>query len=65
MEDSKIIQMNFKKCPICARKTTKKFYPFCSKRCGNLDLGHWLGGIYRIPTEELQTTRDDVFEDVD
>jgi len=24
-------------------------YPFCSKRCRIIDLGHWLGEDYRVP----------------
>jgi endogenous inhibitor of DNA gyrase (YacG/DUF329 family) len=26
--------------------------PFCSARCKDVDLGRWLKGAYRIPTEE-------------
>jgi hypothetical protein len=26
--------------------------PFCSERCAYVDLGQWLQGGYRIPTEE-------------
>lgn len=29
-----------------------KFRPFCSARCAEVDLGRWLKGTYRIPTEE-------------
>jgi endogenous inhibitor of DNA gyrase (YacG/DUF329 family) len=28
------------------------FHPFCSKRCSDVDLNRWLGGVYRIPTNE-------------
>jgi endogenous inhibitor of DNA gyrase (YacG/DUF329 family) len=41
-----------KKCPICNKPETKEYTPFCSKRCADLDLARWLGGGYRIPTEE-------------
>jgi len=40
------------KCPICAKPSDRRFRPFCSKRCADVDLGRWLGGTYRIDTEE-------------
>ena len=40
------------KCPMCGDDTVVRYRPFCSKRCTDLDLGRWLGGYYRIPTEE-------------
>jgi endogenous inhibitor of DNA gyrase (YacG/DUF329 family) len=39
-------------CPICARKTDKKYRPFCSKRCADIDLGKWLTGGYSVPSED-------------
>ena len=42
-----------KGCPICNRPTVEKFRPFCSARCADADLGRWLTGGYRIPTEEV------------
>jgi hypothetical protein len=26
--------------------------PFCSKRCADVDLHRWLGGVYAIPAAE-------------
>jgi endogenous inhibitor of DNA gyrase (YacG/DUF329 family) len=26
-----------------------KYRPFCSKRCADIDLHRWLGGVYAIP----------------
>jgi uncharacterized protein len=43
------------RCPTCRRAATKagnKLYPFCSERCQMADLGRWLAGDYRIPSEE-------------
>jgi len=40
-----------KPCPICGKAAEVAWRPFCSKRCGNVDLGHWLGGHYAIPGE--------------
>ena len=43
-------------CPTCGNfvKWTPKneHRPFCSRRCADLDLHRWLGGRYRVPTEE-------------
>ena len=40
------------RCPTCEAPAQHRFRPFCSKRCQDLDLGRWLRGSYRIPTEE-------------
>ena len=29
----------------------REFYPFCSKRCKNVDLNRWLSGAYVIPAK--------------
>ncbi|GGL63325.1 DNA gyrase inhibitor YacG [Wenxinia marina] len=42
-------------CPICGQPAEPKFRPFCSKRCADVDLARWLGGRYRIPTDEPPT----------
>ncbi len=39
-------------CPICAKESDRKYRPFCSKRCADIDLGHWMSGKYAIPTNE-------------
>jgi endogenous inhibitor of DNA gyrase (YacG/DUF329 family) len=28
------------------------FQPFCSKRCADVDLSRWFGGVYAVPTPE-------------
>ncbi len=40
------------RCPICGRPMVVAHRPFCSERCRQVDLGRWLGGHYRIETEE-------------
>jgi len=37
-------------CPICKKKTDERdrHRPFCSARCKDIDLGHWLGESYRV-----------------
>jgi endogenous inhibitor of DNA gyrase (YacG/DUF329 family) len=37
---------------VCGLPEAAEHRPFCSRRCANLDLGRWLKGAYRIPTEE-------------
>jgi endogenous inhibitor of DNA gyrase (YacG/DUF329 family) len=41
-----------KTCPTCGKPKAAKYMPFCSKRCADVDLSRWLGGVYRIPTDE-------------
>lgn len=36
-------------CPICRKPADPKYRPFCSRRCGDIDLGKWLTGAYVIP----------------
>lgn len=38
-------------CPICRKESDRKYRPFCSKRCADIDLGRWLNGSYAIPAE--------------
>lgn len=40
------------RCPICGRPSAESVHPFCSKRCADVDLQRWLGGVYAIPGEE-------------
>ena len=39
-------------CPICGRRANRDSYPFCSRRCADLDLSKWLSGSYAIPAPE-------------
>ena len=36
-------------CPICGKPRSKRYDPFCSKRCADVDLHRWLKGNYVIP----------------
>ena len=36
-------------CPICGKKRSAAYDPFCSKRCADVDLHRWLKGSYVIP----------------
>ncbi|ROT99503.1 DNA gyrase inhibitor YacG [Histidinibacterium lentulum] len=45
-------------CPICARPTVSDWRPFCSKRCADVDLAKWLGGAYRVPSEDPEDAEE-------
>jgi hypothetical protein len=40
-------------CPICGKPAAPGRGTFCSKRCADIDLGRWLKGVYRVPTDEV------------
>ncbi len=35
-------------CPNCNSKSARQTYPFCSKRCADVDLARWFNGAYSI-----------------
>ncbi len=40
-------------CPICGKPALEpKYQPFCRSRCADVDLHRWLGGVYRVETDE-------------
>jgi len=45
-------------CPICGKSSNREAYPFCSKRCADIDLNQWLSGSYAIPAVEDGTSSD-------
>ncbi len=52
-QPDKVVPLKKSKCPTCAKPAVADYRPFCSKRCADLDLGRWLNGEYRIPTDEV------------
>lgn len=48
-----------KPCPICGKASTVAATPFCSKRCADVDLHRWLGGVYAVPAEERRQAGSD------
>jgi endogenous inhibitor of DNA gyrase (YacG/DUF329 family) len=42
------------KCPICKKRATLDYRPFCSKHCSDVDFSRWIGGNYAIPVEETE-----------
>jgi endogenous inhibitor of DNA gyrase (YacG/DUF329 family) len=48
------------KCPVCGKPADeKKYRPFCSKRCADIDLGRWLKESYRVPADETPGEGDE------
>lgn len=45
-------------CPICGKPSSRPAYPFCSKRCADIDLNRWLSGAYAIPAAEEEPSDD-------
>ncbi len=41
-----------RRCAICGRPAVARFRPFCSRRCADRDLARWIGGEYRVETDE-------------
>ena len=41
-------------CPICQRKATARYRPFCSKRCADIDLARWFKGAYAVPSRSAE-----------
>jgi len=39
-------------CPICGKPVSIEARPFCSPRCKTIDLGRWIDGDYRLPSED-------------
>jgi endogenous inhibitor of DNA gyrase (YacG/DUF329 family) len=45
-------------CPICRTQAADPAHaPFCSVRCRDVDMGRWLSGAYRVPTEESASSQ--------
>lgn len=53
-EDKKTAQRPVRPCPQCGKLSLEAFYPFCSKRCADVDLNRWLSGSYSVPVVELE-----------
>ena len=47
-----VVPLKRRKCPVCGQPALTNHRPFCSGRCADIDLGRWLNGNYRIPTDE-------------
>jgi endogenous inhibitor of DNA gyrase (YacG/DUF329 family) len=48
-----------RKCPVCGQPAVRRYYPFDSKRCADVDLGRWLSGNYVIPGANEAAAKDE------
>jgi endogenous inhibitor of DNA gyrase (YacG/DUF329 family) len=46
------------RCPLCGKPADEHYRPFCSKRCADIDLHRWLGGVYAIPSVGVDEDED-------
>ena len=46
------VRVSAAKCVRCGKPVQARYRPFCSQRCMDADLGAWLGGSYRVETDE-------------
>jgi len=46
------VRVSTPKCARCKQPVQARYRPFCSQRCMDADLAAWLGGNYRVATEE-------------
>ena len=56
-------QQSSRRCPICGKPTDTAYRPFCSRRCADVDLHRWLGGIYTVPSAGEEAAPDAVPSD--
>lgn len=47
-------------CPNCGEKSHRETYPFCSKRCADVDLNRWFSESYTVPAESHGDLDDSV-----
>jgi len=53
------------RCPICRKPTVQQFRPFCSRRCADIDLGHWFSESYAIPAKPEDEAEETLQPDED
>jgi endogenous inhibitor of DNA gyrase (YacG/DUF329 family) len=66
--DDRIVSLSARRgerCPVCSTPSVERYRPFCSKRCAQVDLGRWLKGAYRVPTDEAPAPGEAVETDED
>lgn len=40
------------RCPLCGKPRERRYRPFCSARCRDVDLGRWFDQAYSVPVTE-------------
>ena len=49
------------KCPNCKTLSSRETYPFCSKRCADVDLGRWFNEGYQIQDNQREDESADLW----
>jgi uncharacterized protein len=63
-ETAKILPLRAPRpCAECMRASAREFYPFCSRRCKEVDLNRWLSGSYAIPGKPAEDDQEAPGED--
>ena len=47
-----------RRCPICGAVSARRYRPFCSARCADVDLARWLNERYSVPGEPVAGPTD-------
>jgi len=58
-----VVPLKSRPCPICGKPEAPDHRPFCSRRCADLDLGHWLKEDYRVETDDQPELDESTPED--
>ncbi len=58
-----VVPLKERCCPICGKPEAAPHRPFCSRRCTDLDLGHWLKGDYRFESDEAPGPDDEASDE--
>lgn len=55
---TKNLQVKCVHCKTAFNYYASKYRPFCSERCKEIDLGHWLSESYSIPSQQPLNEND-------
>lgn len=58
-----VVPLKDRRCPLCGKPEAAPHRPFCSRRCADLDLGHWLREDYRFESDEVPGPGDEAPEE--
>ena len=59
-EPAKVVRLRpARPCPECRQPSSRDTWPFCSRRCKEVDMNRWLSGAYVIPVREDEEDEQD------
>lgn len=59
-EPQKVVRLRpLRPCPECSQQSSRDNWPFCSRRCKDVDMNRWLSGAYVIPAREDEDDEQD------